>query len=220
MNTEILLISSIIFLAVISIVLGITNWILLSSTSLKITLLEEEIEKKAKEFDALKKERIAASPPLLDKQGFADNSPSNSFVSQKSQDIEIVRNVRAEFKQTDIEPTSDILDIVDDGPRRAPQKHYQKNGIEIMLFSPSKKDTDFTLAWQKITEFLPRAAPSALIVINFINVMFLYEKELHYLEKIYKIVAMEQGKLSFINCDPELKQTILQRPLLAPLIKE
>jgi len=57
MNTEIIIISAIVFLAALSIILGIINWIFLSSTSSKIAALEEAIEKKAIEFDAIKKEK-------------------------------------------------------------------------------------------------------------------------------------------------------------------
>ena len=99
MDTEAILISAIVFLAVLSIVLGIINWMYLSSTSSKISALEGEIEKKAKEFDAIKKEKFQQQTSL---QAPADNSgQSASFAGQENPAIEIVRNVRAEFRQAE-----------------------------------------------------------------------------------------------------------------------
>ncbi len=109
--------------------------------------------------------------------------------------------------------SADVLDIVDNTPR-APLKNKE---IEIILFSQAKKDTDFQAAWKKITEHLP-ANPAPHVVINFNNVMFLYEKELRYLEKIQDVVSKEQGKTTFINCHSELRSIISSRKSLARCI--
>ena len=58
MNFEFFIISIIIFLSVLSIIFSIINWVQLASTTAKISLLESEIEKKIKEFDTFKKERL------------------------------------------------------------------------------------------------------------------------------------------------------------------
>jgi len=233
MTTEIIVISLIVFLTFVSITLGIINWALLASTSSKISGIEEEIEKKAKEFASIKRDR---TPPqnqpsiAMEKPGPVEQfSVSSSFVSQENPGIEIVRNVRAGFEQPHSEfsapasapgsasPPADVLDIVDDGERLAPDVPEEADTIEIMLFSPIKKDTDFAGAWKKLTETLP-GAPGAQVRINFKNVMFLYDKELQYLDKIRSVVLKENGSLTFINCHPELRPIIAASPRLAPLL--
>ena len=233
MTTEIIVISLIVLLALLSIALGIINWALLASTSSKISGIEEEVEKKAKEFASIKRDR---TPPqnqpsmAMEKNGPAGQfSVSSSFVSQENPGIEIVRNVRAGFEQPRAEffapaPAprpeplpADVLDIVDDGERPAPDVPLEGGTIEIMLFSLTKKDTDFAGAWKKLTETLP-GAPGARVRINFKNVMFLYDKELWYLDKILSVVLKENGSLSFVNCHPELRPIIASNPRLAPLL--
>jgi hypothetical protein len=261
MNIEIIIISTIVFLAALSIVLGIINWTYLSSTSSKISALEGEIEKKAKEFDAIKKEK--SQQQMSTHAGKPENADqSASFTGQENSSIEIVRNVRAEFQQAEgplvnqetelrrqssgfvkepaypppvaHEPqaprtdqrtapatpkglSGDVLDIVDDTPRASLRTPVKTGEIEVDLFSQAKKDTDFQAAWKKITGHLPGAA-APHVVINFNNVMFLYEKELQYLEKIQDVVSRVQGKTTFINCHSELRPIISSRPSLAQCI--
>jgi hypothetical protein len=234
MTTEIIIISSIVFLAFLSIVIGIINWVLLSSTSSKISILEEEIEKKAKEFDSLKKERSTSGQNqqalIMEKPGDSESySALNSFVSQVSPGIEVVRNVRAGFRQleTDFsEPppqpatdTSEVLDIVDDGSRLLQGDRPENGVIEIMLFSATKKDTDFASAWKKLTSLLP-STPRPHVVINFKYVMFLYDKELHYLEKIQEVVLKQRGTITYMHCHDELRPIIASNRLLAHFIQE
>jgi hypothetical protein len=255
MNTEIIIISAIVFLAALSIILGIVNWIFLSSISSKIAALEEEIEKKAKEFDTLKKEKaLQKTMPIAESPG-----TRGSFTEQENPAIEIVRNVRAQFRQEEIGPmdsvepqetsqapytgfvkqqafspaaqgpdrplsndrrggpSADVLDVVDDAPPSMPQTGFRENEIEISLFSPAKKDTDFAAAWKKLSERLP-GSPSAHVKLNFNGVMFLYEKELLYLEKIREVVVNAQGSITFINCHPELRPVIASHRSLAPCL--
>ena len=213
MNTEVAIISLIVFFSAVSILLGIINWIYLSSTSSKMSVLEEEIEKKAKEFDAIKKEKLQQTQSRGENIGPADNfDRSASSAGQENPSIEIVRNVRAEFRQPG--PSADILDVVDDTSQISPQAGLKGNEIEITLYSKSKKDTDFAAAWQKLTQLLP-VTSAAHVKINFINVMFLYEKELQYLEKILYVVSKEHGRATFINCHPELRPIISSRRSLA-----
>lgn len=267
MNTEVIIILSIVFFSAVSILLGIINWIYLSSTSSKISILEEEIEKKAKEFDAIKKEKSQQASSRADNQGPAEYSGrAASFAGQENPAIEIVRNVRAEFEQpgpsvfsqpfagqvttpsgfvkqqayspderetipvhtpeTDARNASggkgssaEVLDVVDDTSPTSHPAGLKGNEIEIILYSQSKKDTDFAAAWKKLTEYL-YVTPAAHVKINFNNVMFLYEKELQYLEKILNIVSKEHGRTTFINCHPELLPIISSRPTLSHCVRD
>jgi hypothetical protein len=86
-------------IAIISIVIGIGNWISLSLTSSKIAYLETEIDKKTREFDILKHERLAPSdtmPPKVIASSY-DSAPEpvSSGKADDGSQIEIVRNVRS-----------------------------------------------------------------------------------------------------------------------------
>lgn len=223
MNTEIIIISAIVFLAALSIILGIINWIFLSSTSSKIAALEEAIEKKAIEFDAIKKEKSQQHSSTFAENPAPGEYPdrSASFTGQENPAIEIVRNVRAQFRQE----AAAQQPMENQGPRTGfvkqqasfPVAHESLppgNEIKIALFSQAKKDTDFAAAWKKLSEELP-GTPDAQVKIDFKNVMFLYEKELLYLEKIREVVSSARGRITFVNCHPELRPIISSRRSLA-----
>jgi hypothetical protein len=207
MSMEILIVSIIVILTITSIVFGIINWVQFASTSTKISLLESEIEKKSKEFDALKKEnrnvrqQMSTEAEIKSDKGL--ETIQSSFISDPQQTpIEIVRNLRPGFQdrgQLGQTPNGDSL-------------------IEIMLFSSIKKDTDFPAAWKNLSAKLP-LTPSPRVVLDFKNVMFLYEKELQYLDKIRDIVNKENGTIEFINCHPELQSIIFTHPALAHFIQ-
>ncbi|HLV33102.1 MAG TPA: hypothetical protein VKY57_16155 [Chitinispirillaceae bacterium] len=82
-----------------SVVLSVADWIYLYSLSSKITSLELEIEKKAREYDLLKKNN--------NKNSLKEPGESERYLSEIStgheqiypQSIEIVRNVRQPFEQ-------------------------------------------------------------------------------------------------------------------------
>jgi hypothetical protein len=279
MTMEIITIALIIFLCIVSIVLGIINWIQFAGASSKISYLETEIEKKAKEFDALKKERQTTPQQSFvneqqepEKYSAQSVQPDN-YKKPENPPIEIVKNIGNGFKNvtidaggsyteltadsyypspakavlpdesdevstkqyvvkpielfsedtinnftldpempiSDNQSSSDVLDIVDD-------KAADKNEIFIELFSTSKKDTDFPAAWKKLSDNLNKI-PNPRVVIDFDNVLFLYEKELHYLKKISDVVGNTGGYIEFVNCHIELQSIISGVPGLAGHIK-
>jgi len=81
-------------IGLLGIIISIINLITLASTSSAINQLQTEIDKKEKEFDALKK-------------GLAESSTSAAAVSQEqyqsqedNQQIEVVRNIRGGYVNT------------------------------------------------------------------------------------------------------------------------
>jgi len=211
MNTEIIIITIILFLSVTSLCFGIINWVLLSGTSAKISSLEAEIDKKTKEFDALKKE----------KQLLAQMAPAEPVQQTENPPIEIVRNLRPGFQNSPQFASSfsdaDILDVVDENSQRENRDLYSDSAIAIALFSPVKKDTDFASAWKQLSQRLSvTSAPR--VILDFKNVMFLYDKELLYLEKMRDVILSENGRLEFVNCHAELRSIISRRPALAGFI--
>lgn len=117
-------------IGVIATVLGIINWIMYSSTSSAITELNDELEKKGREFDTIKSE-ISSNQHSLPEQENAQYpqenvqppenntnlpvaeenipeiiSPSEETPSaEESPQIDIVRNVRGEYEN----PTSGVM---------------------------------------------------------------------------------------------------------------
>jgi hypothetical protein len=278
MTMEIITIALIVFFCVVSIVLGIINWIQFAGASSKIFYLETEIEKKTKEFDALKKERLATQQSFVNEQQKPEKYSAQSvrpdnYKKTENPSIEIVKNIGNGFKNvaidavgsyteltadsyypspaknvlpdeadevftkqyvikpiepfsedtinnftldpetpiSDNQSSSDVLDIVDD-------RAADKNEIFIELFSTAKKDTDFPAAWKKLSDNLSKVS-NPRIVLDFDNVLFLYEKELHYLKKISDVVGNAGGYIEFINCHIELQSIISRVPGLAGHIK-
>jgi hypothetical protein len=272
MSTEILFFGAIAILALITISLGISNWLFLSSVSAKITNLENEVEKKTSEFDALKKEKLAFAASQKNETFPQDRIDSSGYPEQGSQ-IEIVRNVPGSgFDHFDMEvgqkkhghpqpvapdvtaaapaypqqprfetgyappprpagmsplrtatpaqqtsmPRSDILDVVEEQPDST--SSAAAGVIRLALFSNSKKDTDFAAAWKVLSERLP-GVQNPEVFIDFANVMFLYDRELQYLEKFRDVILQAAGNVFFINCDAELLAMLDTRPALARHIR-
>jgi anti-anti-sigma regulatory factor len=237
MSGEILFFSGAGILALITIFLGISNWILLSSLSTKISKLEDEIEKKTSELETLKKERQAlAHFQLKGNQQSREGPDQDSGNESGSQQIEIVRNIRgggfenydekANYPQTlppeqgnespfappaesaASEQQSDVLDVVDETAAAS------RNAITLFLFSNAKKDTDFTAAWKQLIEIL-QTRPASRIAIDFSNVLFLYDRELAYLAKFRDAVLQSGGTIAFVNCEAELTAIMQKNPGLA-----
>jgi hypothetical protein len=221
MSMEIVFFASAGFLALLSVILGISNWIFLSSISSKISNMEDEIEKKTLEMDAYKKERLAFSD-----QRDTSEEQTQGKAGQTGDQIEIVRNVRGGgFENYDAdagnvsppppvfpstgEEQSDILDVVDEGHAAS-----GSDAISLFLFSHAKKDTDFTAAWKQLAQILPNRR-NPRVSIDFSNVMFLYDRELVYLEKFRDVVLRAGGSIAFVNCDAELAAILQKNPLLA-----
>ncbi len=221
MNLEIILFISIVLFAGISIVLGIINLMRLSSTSLKIINLEEAIEKKSKQFDLLKKERqtLSSQEPLR-KRDFYNEIPEPALTPDPGHPpIEVVRNLPTGFKTVDVEgiKAKAAYTTVERNDTSERQNPLSNNTIELVLFSEIKHDTDFVSAWKKLSDHLSTSSMPH-VVINFKNVMFLYEKELLYLEKIQDVVIRAHGTILFTNYHHELRSALSTRPSLAHLI--
>jgi hypothetical protein len=221
MNLETILFIAIVILAIFSIALAIVNLIRLSSASLKISTLEEAVEKKTKEFDALKKERQSqVSQEALRKQEAAFAGSGAPVTPEPEHPaIEVVRSLPTGFK------TIEMGEIQAKGTYEATDKNnfaeepflQPNDSMELVIFSETKKDTDFISAWKKLTAYMS-VSNKPRVTINFRNVMFLYEKELVYLEKIQEVVMQAHGSLLFKDYHNELRPILLSRPTLARLI--
>jgi hypothetical protein len=227
MNMEIFLFALAGFIALLTVFLGISNWIFLSSLSVKISGLEDEIEKKTSEMEAYKKERLASEGPQdRGNQQSADKARHAAYPESGDQQIEIVRNVRGGgFENYDAEAgnasapeperatapdeQSDVLDVVDESASSP-----RSGEVTLALFSNAKKDTDFTAAWKQLMLVLQDRRTSR-IAIDFSNVMFLYDRELLYLEKFRDVILRAGGTVSFVNCEAELVAILQKNPLLA-----
>lgn len=81
--------------------LGIINWVHLLSISSKASELEQEINKKAQEFDNFKKEKISFAPvnPVIE----VDDTPVQEAVEPQlsTEPIQIMRNVGGSFERAE-----------------------------------------------------------------------------------------------------------------------
>ncbi len=98
--TEIYIVyAAVAFLGLLSLVAGLFNWIRLTVTAHKIAALEAEIEKKAHEFDSIRRERATrtASEPLAAPE---DELTENAATEDMGSGIEIYRNVRGHISRS------------------------------------------------------------------------------------------------------------------------
>jgi hypothetical protein len=255
--------------AAATVFLGVSNWFFLSSIGSKVTRLEQEVEKKALEFEAARKERQTLAASARNMSAAAENAEAAPSQPEDSQ-IQIVRNVRgAGFDHFDIEMGKKNADYSQPGmqnanspshdnfatafgetagvapppvqqahqksfepeaaqtPHRAPPSGSRpapdpvaegKNVIVLMLFSKAKQDTDFAAAWRKLSEELP-GSTKPHVRFDFSGVIFLYERELLYLDKFKSIILQSGGSISFENCDRELLGIFQQRPALFAVVR-
>lgn len=96
----------VISITAVSVFLSIVDWVYLASLASKTTLLEREVEKKSLEFDAIKKERYAAQNSSEGSASVIESNeptPGSTLPSVMGSDdtIQIVRNVRGNFEQTE-----------------------------------------------------------------------------------------------------------------------
>jgi anti-anti-sigma regulatory factor len=89
--------------------------------------------------------------------------------------------------------------------------------MTLSLYSNAKKDTDFAAVWKQLSEILP-GTPVPRIAIDFGNVMFLYDRELQYLEKFRDVVLQAGGTIAFVNCEAELVAILSTNPRLASCV--
>jgi hypothetical protein len=219
MSTELLFFIGAGILALVTIFLGISNWVLLSSLSAKITNLDDDIEKKTLELEAFKKERQASDGQAFKTDQSMERTDQSGYPQPPSQQIEIVRNVRGGgFENYDAqapsvpEQRSDVLDVVDEAATTA-----RSNVVTLSLYSNAKKDTDFPAVWKQLSEILP-GTPAPRIAIDFGNVMFLYDRELQYLKKFRDVVLQAGGTIAFVNCEAELVAILSANPRLASCV--
>jgi hypothetical protein len=255
--------------AAATVFLGVSNWFFLSSIVSKITRLEQEVEKKALEFEAARKERQTLAASARNLSAAAESAEAASSRTEDSQ-IQIVRNVRgAGFDHFDIDMGKKNADYSQpemqnvnsrspdnfatafgesagvapppvqqaqqrpfepkaaQTPHRAPPTGARpapepgaigKNVIVLTLFSKAKQDTDFASAWKKLSEELP-GTTNPHVRFDFSGVIFLYERELLYLDKFKSIILQSGGSISFENCDRELLGIFQQRPALFAVVR-
>jgi hypothetical protein len=91
--------------------------------------------------------------------------------------------------------------------------------ITIPLFSESKKDADFPTAWKMLTDMLPRHS-NPMVRIDMKHILFLYPKEIKYLEQFQQVIAKCNGTLRLRNCQQELKYILQTVPSLVAEIEE
>lgn len=302
-TTLLIIFTAIVVGALISIILGIINWIQISQTSNSINELQTEIEKKGHEFDSIKNESSNASTvaqtQYADQQDYSENFETQiqpaidqfmekqPLAEQKSiPGLDIVRNIRSGFESDekphlkqetvtmkmpdhlmDANPESaqhtekeeeaipqlsknhkhvtpemitpvinpntmevssietgvvtryDVLDVVEvqkTVSELMPEVKKQEK-ICIPLYSQTTKDADFNEFWELLTSVLENTNLLP-IYIDFANILFLYDKEVEYLNQVYQSIDSQQRKLVFVNCSDELVNILAKMPALYNLI--
>jgi hypothetical protein len=89
--------------------------------------------------------------------------------------------------------------------------------MTLPLYSDVTKDADFQTLWKKITTIL-QTYPNPQIVIDLSGIIYLYEKEMDYLEKINYLICNQGGSLTLINCEKDLLTLINRKQHLGSIV--
>jgi hypothetical protein len=93
------------------------------------------------------------------------------------------------------------------------------NAVIIKLFSNAKKDADFPAAWKELIEKL-QTAQQPVVHLDMKNILFLYPKEIKYIEQFLQVVAKSGRTMQLVNCQQELRYILQNTPPLALCINE
>ena len=91
--------------------------------------------------------------------------------------------------------------------------------IKVPLYSGTIHDADFAGLRRLLTDALP-AMSNPTVQIDFTNILYLYDKELDYLEGILALVQQHGGTMTFIDCSDDLKQALAAKPDLAGMVRD
>ena len=221
-------------LGVVAIILGILNIVSMSFLNRKIANLEDVVEKKTLEQDAIKKDKQPLSSIQNDKQFEpASHNFSDNFESSQNNEIEIVRNVRndtqslyipqepetpvnspyqaiQEPQEMEMDSNPDVLEIVEDEQENA---EYQPDIFTLQVYAPEKRNADFAGVWNKLSKQLG-TIKSGQIHFDFTNIVSLSSKELYYLEQFALVIEKNGCNLFFINTIPAVAELLAARQSL------
>jgi len=156
-------------------------------------------------------------PSAYGKDGFTHVSPLSSQPQwSEAPTVGALAADSPSGENTDVQ-TTDVLEILEENAPKEDREHSRDAAIIIELYSAIKKDTDFSSAWKQLSSQLP-TTPTPRVVLDFKNVMFLYGKELIYLEKIRDVILSQRGRLELVHCHAELRTILCRRPSLAEFI--
>ncbi len=82
-----------------AVIFSVVNWIFLLSLSSKINELEQEIDKKAQEFDNYKKEKASSTKPLVHVVDISAVDSTDPIISDEP--IQVMRNVGGSFERVE-----------------------------------------------------------------------------------------------------------------------
>jgi len=98
-------------------------------------------------------------------------------------------------------------------------KPLDGNAVLIKLFSNAKKDADFPAAWKELAEKL-QTMPQPEVHLDLKNILFLYPKEIKYIEQFLQVVIKSGRTMQLVNCQQELRYILQNTPALASCINE
>ena len=110
------------------VILAVVNWISLVSLSSKSAYLEEEIQKKALEFAAIKKE--IQNQGRLAMESAVDQAPSSEADSGR---IDVVRSVRQGVDNPEVQLTQETIDFNHHGASSA---HQSETPLSVAVPAP------------------------------------------------------------------------------------
>lgn len=234
MNTSYLLLGAFALVALTSIVLAVLNWVQLANVSAAAVRLESEVDKKAREFDTLRKER--ASTPARPDSSVAPTSVEldesamrreaiGSGPGMSDKEIEIVRNVRPRFEEGDGDRRTRSLAVRHGADAAGAAAHEEPDSpersappVRIALYSQETGGADLQRLYSTLSAKLP-GIPHPRVVVDLDGVAELQDPQIAYLARVCGAIQKQDGRVAFVRSAPRLRAQLSADPTLAPLLR-
>ncbi len=225
---------AVVLLVLLTTILAVQNFLRAGALARSVSALEDEVEKRGREFDSLRKQDPTTTNVLPVTQATENDvdmtSSAHAFPSESgSEQFEIVRNIRAGFEQLeeshleqqtvdvqphDNEPQPDASQVrsVPVSPAPAP---YAAGTVR--LYSPVYGKADFHRAWDTLKQILSSHDSHETLVFDCSGLENLTVGEISYLERFVQVAQQSDIRSTIVGCTPNLIQILKSRPSLAQL---
>ncbi len=223
-------------LVLLTTILAVQNLLRAGTLARCVSALEDEVEKRAREFDSLQKKTSQSptrpSTALPEDNGHAAFCSGSSGGDSATAQFEVVRNIRAGYEAAgeshleqqvvDVCPTHDESSASTTiQPPSAPSgiPTGTPRGRSIHLYSPDCRRADFHHAWERLKTILSSHESLDSLVFDCSGLENLEEGEIGYLERFVQLTDQSRIRSAIVGCAPNLASVLRSRPTLARIVE-
>lgn len=221
---------AVVLLILLTTILAVQNFLRAGALARSICSLEDEVEKKGREFDSLRKQDPTTTNVLPVTQATENDVDMISSAPAESgtEQFEIVRNIRAGFEQLEEshleQQTVDVQSHDEPQPdasrcRSVPVSPAPTHAGTVHLYSPAYGKADFHGAWDALKQILSSYDSHETLVFDCSGLENLTVGEISYLERFVQVAQQSDIRSTIVGCAPNLIQVLKSRPSLAQLME-